>query len=259
VKRLGDPAIAGEYYFRLGRTYDVLADHERAVECARRAIEEAERCGDRTVEGKARFVLAYVGYWTGHYAEGVEHGRQAVAALEGSPERWWLGEANWVIGINHAMGRVRPGVAASSGSRRSASLTLPAKHGRLHSGRHSRPAGAWSWPSSGAARGGWPDPVGTAVARGLGASLLEKGDAEGAIPLLERSVEQLGRFRYARPGLVCRHAQPGLLSRRPPSPGARPASRPGDDPASPHDGAGWAQRTLGHVARRRIRRKRSVA
>ena len=202
MKRGGDAAIAGEYYFRLGRTYDVLADHERAVDCARRAIEEAERCGDRTVEGKAHFVLAYVGYWTGRYAEGVEHGRQAVAALEGSPERWWLGEAHWVIGINHAMaGEFDPALAALEQAQAiGESLMDP----RLQSTVAFTVGGIYALQGASElaiercrravelAR----DPVGTAVARGfLGASLLEKGDAEGAIPLLERSVEQLGRFR----------------------------------------------------------------
>ena len=259
VKRGGDPAIAGEYYFRLGRTYDVLADHERAVDYAQRAIEEAERCGDRTVEGKARFVLAYVGYWTGRYAEGVEHGRQAVAALEGSPERWWLGEAHWVIGINHAMaGEFDQALAALE---RAQAIGESLMDPRLQStvaftvgGIHAlQGASELAVERCRRAVELARDPVGTAVARGfLGASLLEQGDAEGAIPLLERSVEQLGRFRIrqtqgwftAMLGQACflaghHHRARGL---------AQQALEMTLHPRHSH-GAGWAQRTLGHVAR----------
>jgi len=258
VKRGGDPAIAGEYYFRLGRTYDVLADHERAVDCARRAIEEAERCGDRTVEGKARFVLAYVGYWTGRYAEGVEHGRQAVAALEGSPERWWLGEAHWVIGINHAMaGEFDQALTALE---RAQAIGESLMDPRLQStvaftvgGIHAlQGASELALERCRRAVELARDPVGTAVARGfLGASLLEKGDAEGAIPLLERSVEQLGRFRIrqtqgwfaAMLSQACflaghHHRARGI---------AQQALEMTLHPRHSH-GAGWALRTLGHVA-----------
>ena len=258
VKRIGDPAIAGEYYFRLGRTYDVLADHERAVECAQRAIEEAERCADRTVEGKARFVLAYVGYWTGRYAEGVEHGRQAVAALEGSPERWWLGEAHWVIGINHAMtGEFDAALAALE---RAQAIGESLMDPRLQStvaftvgGIHAlRGASDLAIERCRRAMELARDPVGTAVARGfLGASLLEKGDGEAAIPLLERSVEQLGRFRIRQTQgwFIAMQAQAcflaGHLDR------ARGLAQQALEmtlhPRHSH-GAGWAQRTLGRVA-----------
>jgi class 3 adenylate cyclase/tetratricopeptide (TPR) repeat protein len=258
VKRLGDPAIAGEYYFRLGRTYDVLEDYERAVACARRAIEEADRCGDRTVEGKARFVLAYVGYWTGNYADGVEHGRQAVAALEGSPERWWLGEAHWVIGINHAMtGEFDAALAALE---RAQVIGESLRDPRLQStvaftvgGIHAlRGASDLAIERCRRAVELARDPVGTAVARGfLAASLLEKGDAEEAIPLLERSVEQLGRFRIRQTQgwFIAMQAQAhflaGHLDR------ARGLARQALEmtlhPRHSH-GAGWARRTLGRVA-----------
>jgi ATP/maltotriose-dependent transcriptional regulator MalT len=96
------------------------------------------------------------------------------------------------------------------------------------------------------------DPVGTAVARGfLGASLLEKGEAEAAIPLLERSVEQLGRFRIRQThswftallAQACFVA--GHLDR------ARGLAQQGLEMTlhvHAAQGAGWAQRTLGHVA-----------
>ena len=258
VKQLGDPALAGEYYFRLGRTYDVLADHERAVECAGRAIEEAQRGGDRTVEGKARFVLAYVGYWTGRYTDGLAHGRQAVAALEGSRERWWLGEAHWVVGINHAMtGEFDAALAALA---RAQAIGESLMDPRLQS------TVAFTAGGIHALRGDPEraiercrravelarDPVGTAVARGfLGASLLEKGDADAAIPFLERSVEQLGRFRIRQThswftallAQACFLA--GHLDR------ARGLARQGLEMTlhvNAAQGAGWAQRTLGHIA-----------
>jgi tetratricopeptide (TPR) repeat protein len=49
--------------------------------------------------GKAHFLLSLEHFWA-QPVLGVEHGRQAVALLEGSGERWWLGQACWILGLN---------------------------------------------------------------------------------------------------------------------------------------------------------------
>jgi tetratricopeptide (TPR) repeat protein len=210
------------------------------------------------VEGKAHFVLAYVGYWTGNYADGVAHGRQAVAALEGSPEGWWLGEAHWVIGINHAMiGEFDVALAVLERARvigeglRDPRLqsTVAFTVGGIHA---LRGASDLAIEQCRRAVELARDPVGAAVARGfLAASLLEKGDAGEAIPLLERSVEQMGRFRIRQTHgwFIAMQAQAHFLAGhldRARSLGQQ-ALEMTLHPRHSH-GAGWARRTLGRVA-----------
>ena len=54
VDALGDPQLAGEYYFWLGHIYAHIGDSTGAERFAARAIEEAERAGDGATIGKAR-------------------------------------------------------------------------------------------------------------------------------------------------------------------------------------------------------------
>jgi class 3 adenylate cyclase/tetratricopeptide (TPR) repeat protein len=201
LDRVGDAALAGEFQVRLGRTYDVIGDHARAVESAAAAIDAAGRCGDDAIAGKAYFVLAYVGYWSGHPREGVAHGRRAVALLEKGTERWWLGQAHWVVAINQIiLGELREALAADMRARTVAEEIGDA---RLQSGV------AWSTGAILALMGDWdaaiaegrrglelaPDPLGRAVAEGLlGGVYVEKGDHANARPLLESAVRQLEHF-----------------------------------------------------------------
>ena len=109
IDALGDPRLAGEYYFWLGHFYAHVGG-PTGVEALRRArLEEAERAGDGTTIGKARIVLAWEGFFTGRYAEGAEHARAAVAALEPTEEWWWLGYAlGWRRSTTSASGRSTP-------------------------------------------------------------------------------------------------------------------------------------------------------
>src|SRR5262249_41869471 len=82
LERLQDSSLAGPYYFWLGHTYTYLGDQEQAAQQAKRAIEEAQRCGDVVTLGKAYYVLARVDFWSGQFVQGIEHGRQATILLE---------------------------------------------------------------------------------------------------------------------------------------------------------------------------------
>ncbi len=101
LEQLQDPRLAGPYYFLLGYNSDLLGDGERAYASARRALDEAQRCGDEVTMGKAHCTLALESFWAGELRQGVEHGRQAVSLLEPREARAWLAVGHWVQGLNH--------------------------------------------------------------------------------------------------------------------------------------------------------------
>jgi tetratricopeptide (TPR) repeat protein len=82
--------------------YSRLGDRHGAAECARQSIAAAARAGDRATGGKAHGVLALEAYWSGHAAEGIRHGDEAVRILAAHPDqRWWLGMAHFYLALNH--------------------------------------------------------------------------------------------------------------------------------------------------------------
>jgi len=258
AERLGDPALTGELHVRLGRTYDVLGDHARAVESARIAIDAARRCGDDAIAGKAYFVLAYVGYWSGHPREGVEHGRRAIALLEPGGERWWLGQAHWVVALNLIiLGDLHGALAAGA---RAQAIAEAIGDRRLLS------SVAWSTGAIHALTGEWetavarcrralelaPDPLSRAVAEGvLGAVHVERGDHAVALPLLESAVRQLEHFRLRQTAgwFLTLLAEARLFSGD--VEGARGAATAGLEmtlAVAHRHGAAWAHRTLARIA-----------
>ena len=203
LERLQDAALAGHYYFLLGRTYSFLADHERAAQSAQQAIAEANRCGDATTKGKAYCLLAQDGPVAGQPLEGIAQGRQAVELLKDTEERWWLGHAHWVVALNYTqIGSFEPAFEALAQADAIAEVTGDP---RLQT------VGAWCAGVLHAVMGNAeegvaacrraiecaPDPLNRAVATGwLGFAHMENGDAAQAISLLERAAGQFGRFGY---------------------------------------------------------------
>jgi tetratricopeptide (TPR) repeat protein len=66
---------------------------------ADRALHEAPLAGDTSAMCKAHFQLSLENFWA-RPVLGVQHGEQAVALLEGTRERWSLGQACWILGLN---------------------------------------------------------------------------------------------------------------------------------------------------------------
>jgi len=99
VDAAADPRLAAAYYLRLGSTQTYLGGHRDAVDNANRALQAATACNDRATMGKARFLLALESFWA-QPTQGVQHGEQAVALLQDTPDRWWLGQACWILGLN---------------------------------------------------------------------------------------------------------------------------------------------------------------
>jgi DNA-binding NtrC family response regulator/tetratricopeptide (TPR) repeat protein len=259
VEGLRDPTLAGPYAFWVGHTYSHLGDHERADRAARRAIAEAERCGDTATLGQARYVLSRGCFWAGRYAEGVAEGQQAVALLGRTAERWWLGAAHWGVAFNYGfLGEFGRALAES---RQAQVIGEEIGDPRLQT------YAAWTTGWLRASMGDWragieacrqslersPDPVNTADALSfLGGAYLEQGDAGQAIEVLAQAVHEWGRFQH-RPMLGWfttllgeAHLVNGDLAR------ARELATQGLEIAAAVRfgyGVGWAQRTLGRIDR----------
>jgi DNA-binding NtrC family response regulator/tetratricopeptide (TPR) repeat protein len=203
VDRLRDPALSGPYHFWLGYTESHLGDYATADRHARRALDEATRCGDRATQGRACYLLARGGFWSGCFREGVEHARNAIALLQGSDEPWWLGAAHWGAAFNHGfLGEFGPALAAA----RDADAV-----GRAIGDPRLQAYAAWTTGWLRAAMGEHdagiaacqrsldhsPDPVNTADAMSfLGYAHVARGAAAPAIPLLTQAVRQWSRSQH---------------------------------------------------------------
>jgi tetratricopeptide (TPR) repeat protein len=205
VERLPSRALAGPYHFWLGMTHSYLGDQDAAARHAERALEEARRCDDDATTGKAYFLLAQETSWSGEARQGLEYGERAVACLERTGERWWLGMAQWIVGIHYiTLGRFDEALDAEGralatgdaiGDPRIRSYAtwmigwIHALHGESDAAIDACQRGLEMSP----------DPVNSTIVRGhLGYAFFEQGDLARALPLLERSVTEIGQFGFRR-------------------------------------------------------------
>ncbi|HEX4498004.1 MAG TPA: adenylate/guanylate cyclase domain-containing protein [Thermoanaerobaculia bacterium] len=199
VDRLGDPALAGPFYFWLAHTYGYLGNQEAAASTAHLAIEAARRCGDTATEGKAWYVLCRDAFWSGRFSEGIEHGRASLALLERSDDPWWQGQAYWVAGFHHyVLGQFEEAFDKMKWAEAIwRALQDPRLDPSWSTGYFHASLGDWELGIA-ECRGGLEraqDPLNTAAALGfLGYAFLEKGDLPQAIEALEEST---GRLRQA--------------------------------------------------------------
>jgi len=205
LERLKAPALAGPYYFWLGYTYSHLGDQERAAQSAQSALEAARLGPDERTMGQAYLLLAQESSWSGEPLRGIEHGRLAVDRLERAGERWWLGLAHWVVGVNYiTIGSFQPALEAEA---RAQAIGAALGDPRIQS--YATWTTGWIHALMGecdlgiaACRQGLVyslDPVNTAVAAAhLGYAYLEQGDFDQAIPLPEQAVARIGEFRFRR-------------------------------------------------------------
>jgi class 3 adenylate cyclase/tetratricopeptide (TPR) repeat protein len=196
VDRLGDPALAGPFYFWLAHTYSYLGDQEAAASNARLSIAAARRQGDTVTEGKAWYVLCRDAFWSGRFSEGIEHGREALALLERSDEPWWQGQAYWVAGFHHyVLGQFEEAFDKMKWADAIwKALQDPRLDPSWSTGYFHASLGDWELGIE-ECRGGLEraqDPLNTAAALGfLGYAYLEKGDLPQAIEALEESTQRL--------------------------------------------------------------------
>ncbi len=207
VARLDDPALGGRYHFLLGNAHGLLGDGDAALASARRSLDAARRAGDTLTQGRAHYVLALEGFWSGRLRDGVAHAREAVRLCSASGEPGWVGLAHWTMAFNFIlMGEFSSALEAAA--------LVRAIADEVHDDRLRREA-AWLRGGTLAFMGecdaaiaeceesleGAPHPLDTALRRAwLGYAHLENGDAERAIGLLEDAVGRFGRFRFRAEG-----------------------------------------------------------
>ena len=203
VDRLGDAVLAGPYYFWLAHMYSRLGNQEVAAQSARRAIDEASRCGDDATLGKAHGLLALEGHWSGSAHDGIRHGREAVARLEGTTQQWWLGMAYFYLAVDHLLiGRFSEALEATA---RASAVGEAISDTRLQC--YAAFTSGWVAAMRGdldlavddceRSRKLATDRVSGVYAAGfVGYAHVERGDAEPAIPILEHVVRELEQFGF---------------------------------------------------------------
>jgi tetratricopeptide (TPR) repeat protein len=202
---LGEPRLSGPYHFWAGYAHGLLGEQGRAIAHLRLALEEARRCGDDATWGRAHCGLAREAFWSGRFREGVAQASEAVRSLSQSAERWWLGQAHWTLGINHAfLGEFTPALTAEKEAQ---ALGDALGDSRLQS--YASWGTGWVLALTGQSDDAIeactravavaPDPAGAALASShLGFAYLARRDTARAVPLLTEAVAQLERLRLSR-------------------------------------------------------------
>jgi class 3 adenylate cyclase/tetratricopeptide (TPR) repeat protein len=205
VGRLGDASLTAQYHLRLAASRGMLGQTERAIADAEQALAEAEAIGDVVTAGKAHYVLTRECFWSSAFARGAEHGRLAIARLQGGSERWWLAMTNWMRALNFLeLGRFDEALGAAAWT---ASIADQIGDARLAS--YSAWVGGWVRTS----RGDWttgieagrralasaPDEMSRGLAEGfLGIGHVEHGQPEVARPLLEHATAVFRQMSFVQ-------------------------------------------------------------
>jgi DNA-binding SARP family transcriptional activator len=198
LPRVDDPALACEYYFRLGLTRLFLCRHAEAHAAAERALAQGERVGDPAAMGKALHVLSLHAYATGRPAEGAAHATRAATLLDRRDTQDWLGLAQYDAGLNHLVAGDL--AAALDAAARAEAVGHAARIPRLLA--FSGFLVGWVNVLRGEAQRAEAivrqaltisrDPIVTPSLRGvLGHALLEGGQPAAAVAVLEEVVEDL--------------------------------------------------------------------
>jgi DNA-binding SARP family transcriptional activator len=196
VLGIGDPALTGPFFFRLGLTTSILGLHDDARRFAERAREAAETVGDAVTLGRSFYVLSAGDFSSGRFREAITHGGQAVVHLSATTERLALGQAHWIVGLSHQMlgefdtaievaGGVKDVAAAAGDVGLQALGAVAAGWSHCLRGTLDEAVAEAEW-----ARDRSPHPPLTALAGGLAAYARRlRGEAVDAVTPLARAVE----------------------------------------------------------------------
>jgi tetratricopeptide (TPR) repeat protein len=203
LERLADPSLTAQYHFRLAAARGMLGETGRAIEHAERSLAEAERAGDVATAGKAHYALTRESFWTGDFRRGVEHGRRGIALLEQSGERWWLAMTTWMRALNYLQ------LGCFDDALESAAFVaaIADRLGDPRLASYAAWVGGWAHATRGDGAAGVaaglravdlaPDETARALAESfLGMAYIEKGDADSALPYLERSAATYARLQF---------------------------------------------------------------
>lgn len=201
LKRVADPALASEYYFRLALTHIYFCEHAQSQLAAEQALREGEQSGDPECIGKALHVLALTCYGIGDPQRGIAHSARAIPLLDRPRTQHYLALAYNDLALNSLVAGALE--SALEAAERCAAIGRTTQDPRLEA--QGGYVSAWVH----ALRGECdlavamsrrsvelsPDRLAANLAKGcLGLAYLEGGAAAPAIPLLEEAVEQLGRI-----------------------------------------------------------------
>jgi tetratricopeptide (TPR) repeat protein len=203
LERFHEPALAGQYYFWLGFAHSFLGHRAEAAQSLQRSLEEATRAGNEALMGRVHRGLGMEYTFSGRpFDEAVAHGRQAVALLERTDDRFWLSQALWMLGQ-----------ACYLAGDFDLALEIAARLdalGETTGNRRARAEAATLMAFSYATRGDWsaaieacqrglevsPDAFETAFLLAcLGKAHSEGGDAAQAVPVLEQAVALADQVR----------------------------------------------------------------
>jgi transcriptional regulator with AAA-type ATPase domain/tetratricopeptide (TPR) repeat protein len=200
LERLREPALAARYYFMLARM-SMLGNQALVADNARRAILEAEHCGDTATMGGAYGVLVLACVLSGRALEGIENGKRAIALLEKTENRWSLSYTYWALGLCQSqLGRFQEALEAEQRSLEIAQVIGDAAL---------EVSATWAIGITRSALGEWDEGIDLCrhavdVARDvlyralatafLGFAYTEKGEAAPAIIALQQAIPLAQRF-----------------------------------------------------------------
>jgi DNA-binding SARP family transcriptional activator len=102
-RRVADPGLASEYYFRLAMSHAYLQDSARSRLAGEAALREGERAQDPLCIGKALYALAAAAYASGAHREGIAHDVRAAPFLDHPSTQYWLGLTYWNQAANQLL------------------------------------------------------------------------------------------------------------------------------------------------------------
>jgi DNA-binding SARP family transcriptional activator/tetratricopeptide (TPR) repeat protein len=199
VEAVGDPSLAGWYFFRLAYAYNYLGHPGETRAAAERALAEGTRARDSELEACAHVALAMQSYSVGEPLAGTTHAREALARLGTPPPVVWLGYAySHLAGNLYLLGDFPSALAAAETAMALGvhlAETVVQVEAGLMAGRIHLACGAWERIPE-ACRVALESPsvlsrvAGSAL---LGYARLDQGDPAAAVPVLHDAVDEMAR------------------------------------------------------------------
>lgn len=202
LEQLGDPSLAGQYYFWLGWAHAWLGHRAEAVPNLDRSLSEATRSGDEALMGRVHRALALECTYSGRpLGEAIVHARQAVALLERSADHLWFSQALFALSyccyyagdFDEALNAAArlDALGETIGSRRAQAEAVMG--GLIHATRGDCTVGVEACERGLELA---PDPFETAfVMACLGRAYSEAGDLDRAVSTLERAIQLADQVR----------------------------------------------------------------
>ena len=203
LERLGEPSLAGQYYFWLGFAHAWLGHRDEAAKSLRRSLAEAAGLGDQAIVGRVHRALATECLYSGRpLDEAVAHSREAVSCLERTEDQFWHSQAMFTL--SYCFYFIGDFDSASE-----IAVQLDAL-GETMGNRRARANASMMAGLSYATRGDWmagvealkhaldisPDPFENAfILACLGKAYSEGEDPGRAVPTLEQAVQLADRVR----------------------------------------------------------------